>query len=137
MFRSPVGRLLLGFAGLCLFYFLGVALRQLFGSCVDIRNASTETVRDVSVKVESGGKIYDVPNLAPRDHRRIYVRPQAKSQITLKITDDTNRPRDIMVFDGAQPGDCGISMVTIHPGHSTVSEEFDHPVCWKSWLEFM
>jgi hypothetical protein len=42
-----------------------------------------------------------------------------------------------MVFDGAQPGDCGISMVTIHPGHSTVSEEFDHPVCWNSWLEFM
>ena len=137
MFRSPVGRLLLGFAGLCLFYFLGVALRQLFGSCVDIRNASTETVRDVSVKVESGGKIYDVPNLAPRDHRRIYVRPQAKSQITLKITDGSNRPRDIMVFDGAQPGDCGVSMVTIQSGHSTVSEEFHHPVCWKSWLEFM
>jgi hypothetical protein len=137
MFRSPVGRLLLGVAGLCVFYFLGVALRQLCGSCVDIRNASTETVRDVSVKVESGGKIYDVPNLAPRDHRRIYVRPQAKSQITLKITDGTNRPRDIMVFDGAQPGDCGVSMVTIQPGHSTVSEEFHHPVCWKSWLEFM
>jgi hypothetical protein len=137
MFRSPVGRLLLGFAGLCLFYFLGVALRQLFGSCVDIRNASTETVRDVSVKVESGGKIYDVPNLAPGDHRRIYVRPQAKSQITSKITDGRNTPRDIMVFDGAQPGDCGVSMVTIQPAQSTVSEEFHHPVCWKSWLEFM
>lgn len=137
MFRSPVGRLLLGFAGLCLFYFLGVALRQLFGSCVDIRNASTETVRDISVKVESGGKIYDVPNLAPGDHRRIYVRPHAKSQITLKITDGTNRPRDIMVFGGAQPGDCGVSMVAIQPGHSTVSEEFHHAVCWKSWLEFM
>jgi hypothetical protein len=139
LFRLTAVRVLLGLAAVFLFYLLGVAVRQLYGSCVDIQNSSTETVRNVSVRVESGGRTYQVPNLAPGERRRVYVRPRAKSQVTLTITDGRNRPRDVTVFGGAQPGDCGLSMVTIERGlgHNTVSEEFHHPLCWKGWLDFI
>jgi len=51
MFRSPVVRAVLGLAIISGVYFSGVAVRQLLGSCVDIRNTSKESVRNVSVKV--------------------------------------------------------------------------------------
>ena len=137
MFRSPVVRAVLGLAIVSGVYFSGVAVRQLLGSCVDIRNTSKESVRNVSVKVESSGKTYLVPDLAPGGRQRVYVRPTEKSRITVTMTDARNHQRDFTVFDGADHGDCALSLVTIQPGQNTESDEFHHPVCWRSWLDLM
>jgi hypothetical protein len=134
---SPIVRALLGFGALCLFYLLGVAVRQHYGSCVDIRNTSTETMRQVSVKVETGGTAYELPDLAPGDHRRVYVQPSQESPLYLTITDGSNRSRDITVFEKAEPTDCGLTTVMILPGHRTESNETHRSVCWNGWLAFM
>jgi hypothetical protein len=61
MSRSPVIRAVLAAAALIVFYLLGVAVRQHYGSCVDIRNLSGNTVRQVRVTVEKGGR----PTISP------------------------------------------------------------------------
>src|SRR5579862_5930591 len=121
--RSPMVRLVLVCAGVVGFYLLGVGVRQLSGSCVDIRNTSKDAIRNVSVTVDGGGKTYEVPNLAPGDHRRVYVKPSQKSSVTMSMTDARNRQRNFTVFGEAHPGDCGVSMVTIQPGQNTESDE--------------
>ena len=137
MFRSPIVRAVLGLAIVSGVYFSGVAVRQLLGSCVDIRNTSKESVRNVSVKVESNGKTYSVPDLPPGGHQRIYVRPTEKSRVSVMLTDARNHHRDFTVLGGVNPGECALSMVTIQPGQNTESDEFHHPVCWRSWLDLM
>jgi hypothetical protein len=137
MFRPPIVRVVLVLAIVSGVYFSGVAVRQLLGSCVDIRNTSRQSVRNVSVKVENTGQTYAVPDLAPGAHQRVYVRPTEKSRVTVAMTDARNRQRDFTVFSGALPGDCAVSMVTIQPGQNTQSDEFHHPVCWRGWLDLM
>lgn len=137
MFRSPVVRVVLGLVILSGIYFSGVAIRQLLGSCVDIRNTSQQSVRNVSVKVESSGEAYPVPDIAPGGHQRVYLRPTEKSRVSVLMTDARNHHRDFTVFGEAQPGECAVTMVTIQPGQNTESDEFHHPVCWRSWLDLM
>jgi len=137
MFRSPIVRAVLALAIVSGVYFSGVAVRQLLGSCVEIRNTSKQSVRNVSVKVENTGKIYPVPDLAPGGRQRVYVRPNEKSRVTVAMTDARNHQRDFTVFGGAEPGDCALSLVTIQPGQNTESDESHHPVCWRSWLDLM
>lgn len=136
---APVVRAVLGLAILSGLYFSGVAIRQLLGSCVDIRNTSKESVRNVSVNVESSGKTYSLSDLAPGARRRVYVRLSEKSRITVTMTDFRNHQRDFTVFGGAQPGDCALSSVTIQPGpgQNTETIEFHRPVCWGGWLDVM
>jgi hypothetical protein len=137
MLRSPVIRAVLAAAALIVFYLLGVAVRQHYGSCVDIRNLSGKTVRQVRVTVESGGKTYDLPDLEPGDHKRVYVQPAEKSEVTLRIDDGMSKPRDINVFGHAEPGDCAVAMVQILPQHDTQTDEIHRSVCWKGWFDFM
>jgi hypothetical protein len=106
MFRSPLVRAVLALAIVSGVYFSGVAVRQFLGSCVDIRNTSMQSVRNVRVKVESSGKTYPVPDLAPGGRQRVYVRPSEKSRVTVIMTDARNHQRDFTVFGGAEPGDC-------------------------------
>jgi hypothetical protein len=135
--RSPVIRAALATAALIVFYLLGVAARQHYGSCIDLRNLSGKTVRQVRVTVEGGGKTYDLPDLEPGDHKRVYVPPAEKSEVTLRIDDGMSKPRDIKVFGHAEPGDCGVAMVQILPQHNTQTDEIHRPVCWKGWLDFL
>ena len=137
MFRSPAVRVVLSLAIVSAIYFSGVVIRQLLGSCVDIRNTSNQSVRDVRVKVESSGKTYPIRNLAPGDHQRIYVRPAEKSRVSVLMTDARNHQRDFAVFGEAEPDECAVTMVTIQPGQNTESDEIHHPVCWRSWLDLL
>jgi hypothetical protein len=101
--RSPLIRAVLATAALIVFYLLGVAARQHYGSCVDLRNLSGKTVRQVRVTVESGGKTYDLPDLEPGDHKRVYVQPAEKSEVTLRIDDGMSKPRTSTYLDMPSP----------------------------------
>lgn len=118
-------------------YLAGVAVRHHLGSCVDIRNTSGETIRQVSIRVEGGGKNYDLPDLAPGDHRRVYVQPEEKSGVTLTITDGRGRSRDINVYEAAVPGECAVANVEIQVGHRTETIEDHKAGCWSGWLSLM
>jgi hypothetical protein len=137
MLGSPVIRAVLAAVALIVFYLLGVAVRQHYGSCVDIRNMSGKTVRQVRVTVAIDGKTYDLPDMEPGDHKRVYVQPAVKSEVTLRIDDGMSQPRDISVFEHADPGDCSVAMVQILPKRNTQTDEIRRPVCWKGWLDFM
>jgi hypothetical protein len=134
---SPVIRAVLAAVALIVFYLLGVAVRQHYGICVDIRNMSEKTVRQVRVTVAIDGKTYDLPDMEPGDHKRVYVQPAQKSEVILRIDDGMSNPRDISVFGQAGPSDCSVAMVQILPQHNTQTDEIHRPVCWKGWLDFM
>jgi hypothetical protein len=136
LFRSPIVRALLGILAIIVLYFMGVGVRRLYGSRVDIRNAGYETMRHVTLKVESGGKVVELPDVKPGDHRSLYVQTPEKSRVTLTITDSRNT-RNVTVFTEAVPGECYASVVTFKPGHYTDSEEFHQSTCWRGWLDFL
>ena len=137
MLSSPVIRAVLAAAALIVFYLLGVAVRQHYGTCVDIRNMSGKTVRQVRVTVAIDGKTCDLPDMEPGDHKRVYVQPAQKSEVILRIDDGMSNPRDINVFGQAEPGGCSVAMVQILPQRNTQTDEIHRSVCWKGWLEFL
>jgi len=137
MLQSPIIRIALAAAGLIVFYLLGVLVRQHYGSCVDIQNKSTQTIRQMNVTIVNGGKSEDIPDMTPGDHRRVYVQPAEASQVTLRIDDGRGRPRDITVFPHVEHGVCDTAKVQILPQHSTQTDEFHRATCWGGWFDFL
>src|SRR6266481_784034 len=135
--------MVLVFVGLFFFYVLGVVVRRGYGIGVVVHNASQETLRQVSIKIESigdrGGR-YDLPDLRPGDRSRVFVRPVTESHINLEFTDSNDRQHVETVYGYAETGYCGTATATILPdgkiesSNSIPSFAF---VCWKSWLDFI
>jgi len=124
--------------GLFLFYVVGVILRQQYGIGVVVRNESGETLRQVSVKVQSRGKTYSMPDLAPGEHRRVFVQPVGESSIDVQFTDASDKPHVESVVGYVESGYCGNAEAMILPGGKTrLTEEISLVFCRKSWLDFI
>ncbi len=133
--------MVLVFVGLFFFYILGVVVRRGYGIGVVVHNTSQETLRQVSIKIESiggrGGR-YDLPDLRPGDRRRIFVRPVTESHINLEFTDSNNRQHVETVYGYAEAGYCGTATATILPSDKIASNNsIPTLVCWKSWLDLI
>lgn len=140
MSRSRTIRAVLLFVGLFSFYVLGVLVRRGYGIGVVVRNASQETLRQVSIKIESIGDRrarYRLPDLRPGDRRRIFVRPVTESHINLEFTDSSNRQHVETVYGYAEAGYCGTATATILPGDKIASMNAYDLNCLKSWLDFI
>ena len=107
--------MVLVFVGLFFFYVLGVVVRRGYGIGVVVHNASQETLRQVSIKIESigdrGGR-YDLPDLRPGDRRRIFVRSVTESHINLEFIDSNNRQHVETVYGYTEAGYCGTATAT-------------------------
>jgi len=140
LFRSRTTRLALLIGGLLLFYAMGVIVRQQYGIGVVVRNESGETLRQVSLKVESigdRGKRYNLRDLAPGRHVRVYTQPVTESHINLEFMDARNKLHTETVVGYVEAGYCGNAKATILPGDKTkFTEDIDPVFCGKSWLEF-
>jgi hypothetical protein len=124
--------------GLFLFYVLGVIVRQQYGIGVVVRNESGETLRQVSVKVESigdRGMRSDLYYLAPGGHVRVYTQPMTESHINLEFMDARYKLHTETVVGYVEAGYCGTAKATILPGDrvDTISDL----ACWKSWFDFI
>ena len=136
MLRSPLVRVLIGIVGIFLFYLLGVAVRHSYGDRVEVRNTGTETIRNLSFKLQDGDKTLDVPVLSPGARTSVYLAPREKSNIVMTINDG-RKQRDITVFSNAMPGACALTNVTILSSHNTTSYQHNQSTCWRGWLDFM
>jgi hypothetical protein len=124
--------------GLFLFYVMGVLVRRERGIGVVIRNESGETLRQVSVKVESIDdrvKRSDLYYLAPGGHVRVYTQPVTESHINLEFIDARNKLHSETIVGYVEAGYCGTAKATILPGDriDTISDL----ACWKSWFDFI
>jgi hypothetical protein len=135
-FRSRAVQVVLAVAGLAVFYFVGVMVRQHSGVCVTIRNESTEPVRELSVAVENQGDAHNLQDLKPGDHERVFVKTAEGSRIVVGFTED-GRSRTVDVFNHAVPGDCGTSTMRLLPRRSTESVEAHRTVSWNGWFDFL
>jgi hypothetical protein len=136
--RSRTIRSVLVVVGLFLFYVLGVIVRQQYGIGVVIRNESGETLRQVGVKVETKGKRYGLPDLAPGDRRRVFVQPVGESSIDIQFIDAGGKPHVELMVGYVESGYCGNAKATILPGGRTkLTEDIDPLFCGKSWLDFV
>jgi hypothetical protein len=124
--------------GLLLFYAGGVIVRQQYGIGVVIRNKSGEMLKQISVKVESRGNQYNLPDLEPNQHGRVFVQPVGKSNINVQFTDATGKPHVEVVAGYVAPGCCGNVEATILPGgKAKMTEDISLFFCRRSWLDFV
>jgi hypothetical protein len=141
LFRSRTTRLALPIVGLLLFYVTGVIVRQQYGIGVVVRNESGETLRQVSLKVESigdRGKRYNLRDLLSGGHVRVYAQPVTESHINLEFMDVRSKLHTETVVGYAEAGYCGNAKATILPGGKTkLTEDIDAVFCGKSWLDFI
>ena len=138
MSRSRTIRVVLLCVSLFLLYVLGVLVRWHYGIGVVVHNASQETLRHVSIKVESvgdRGARYSLPDLRPGERRRIFVRPVTESRVNLEFTDSTNRQHMETVYGYAEAGYCGTATATILPSDKITSSEAAN--CLRSWLDLV
>jgi hypothetical protein len=137
-FRSRTTRLAILIGGLLLLYVVGVIVRKQYGIGVVVRNESGETLRQVSLKVESigdRGKRYNLRDLTSGGYVRVYAQPVTESHINLEFMDARNKLHTETVVGYVEAGYCGIANATILPGDkiNTISD----PACWKSWFDFI
>ncbi len=136
--RSRTTHLTLAVVGLFAFYVVGVIVRQRYGISIAIRNESGETLRQVSVKVESigdRGKRYNLPDLASGGRAHIYVSPVTESHINLEFTDARGKLHVETVVGYAESGYCGTAKATVLTGDRV--DTISALACRKSWLDFI
>jgi hypothetical protein len=124
--------------GLFLIYVTGVTVRQRYGIGIAVRNESGETLRQVSVKVESigdRGKRYNLFDLVPSGRAHIYVTPVTESHIKLEFTDARGKVHVETVVGYAESGYCGTATATVLTEDRV--DTISHLVCRKSWLDFI
>jgi hypothetical protein len=140
--RSPKFVWFAGSLGVLSLYVAGVVVRSHFGIRVTVQNGSQETLRLVSIKVESlgdrGGR-YSVPDLRPGDRRRVFASPVTESHLKLEFTDANNIRHSETVYGYAEAGYCGAATATVLSGDKVVvsSVQTDLVICWRSWLDFI
>ena len=138
LFRSRTTRLAILIGRLLLLYVVGVIVRQQYGIGVVVRNESGETLRQVSLKVESigdRGKRYNLLDLTSGGHARVYAQPVTESHINLEFMDVRSKLHTETVVGYAEAGYCGNAKATILPGDRV--DAISDLVCWKSWLDFI
>jgi hypothetical protein len=137
--RSRTTHIVLIAIGISVLYVIGVLVRQQRGIAVLIRNDSGETLRQVSVKVESignRGKNHDLPDLAVGARVRIYVRPLTESHVNLEFSDARGEKHVETVVGYVESGYCGTATTTILLGGRTESRtSVPELMCWKGWLD--
>ncbi len=139
--RSRTTHLTLAVVGLFAFYVVGVIVRQRYGISIAIRNESGETLRQVSVKVESigdRGTRYQLPDLTQGGRVRVYAQPVSESHIGLEFVDAANTRHAETVVGYAETGYCGSIAATIRPGGRVeLNGTISNLACWKGWLDFI
>ena len=138
-FRSRATRPILIVVGILLLYVVGVLVRQQRGIAVLIRNDSGETLRQVSVTIESlgnRGKSRDLRNLAAGARVRVYVQPMTESHINLEFSDAQGKKHVETVVGYAESSYCGTTTATILVDGRTESRTtVPELICWKGWLD--
>jgi hypothetical protein len=125
-------------AALIAIYLAGGLARHQFGIAVDVHNRSRETIRQVSVKVERRGARYPLPDLAPGQSARAYVKPVGESQINVEFTLAGGGPGTVTVAGYVESGYCGTASLTILSGGQVeVDDDTFRFLYWRSWLEFL
>jgi hypothetical protein len=142
LYRSPKFVRLVGILGVLCFYIAGVVVRSHYGVCVTVQNGSQETLRLVSIRVESlgdNGSRYTVPDLRPGDRRRVFAIPLTESRINLEFTNADSVRHSEIVLGYAEARDCGAATATISPGGKVTlsAVRSDYLICWTSWLDFI
>jgi hypothetical protein len=138
MTQSRTSRFLLIVIGLFLLYATGIFVRERYGVGVVIRNDSEETLRQVSVKVESlgdRGQRHSLPDLAPGDWQRVFVQAVTESHIKLESTDSRGKLHVETVVGYSESGYCGTASAIVLTG-----DGFDTIPTFnasKSWLDFI
>ena len=123
--------------GIVLLYLLGIFVRGRYGIAVSVRNASGESLRNVSLKLEPPGIDYQFGVLSNEERAKAFVRPRTESHIVLQYADGTG-PHVETIVGYVESGYCGMAEVSILPEHKFKSSENIDPVfCKKSWLDFM
>ena len=139
LFRSRTSRLISIAVGILLLYVAGVLVRQQRGIGVLIRNDSGETMRQVSVKVESfgnRGKARDLPDMEAGARARVYVQPVTESHINVEFLDARGKKHVETVVGYAESGYCGTTTTTIMAdGRVESRTSVPELVCWKGWLD--
>jgi len=123
--------------GIVLLYLIGIFVRGQYGIAVSLHNFSGHQLREISVKVEPGGKDYKVGVLADQGRAKVFVQPRTESHITLRYSDGTGSHLETVV-GYVESGYCGKAEIKILPQDKVSSSESIDPVfCKRSWLEFM
>jgi hypothetical protein len=136
--RSRSIRILGALGAFLTLYVAGVLVRSRYGIEVFARNESRETLRDVSLKVESRGARYVLPDLANGKTRRVFVHAVGESSIVLEFSDEHGQRHREMVAGYVEDGYCGVDTITVWPGGAVETHEDNYRmVCWRSWLEFL
>jgi len=138
MTQSRTSRFLLIVVGLFLLYATGIFVRERYGIGVVIRNDSEETLRQVSVKVESlgdSGQRHSIPDLAPGDWQRVFAQAVTESHINLEFTDSRGKLHVETVFGYSESGYCGTASAIVLTGDR--ADTISNLQCWKSWLGFI
>ena len=135
--RPRTTRLTFAVVSLLVFYVVGVIVRNQFGVRVIVSNESGEALRQVSLKVETRGKRYSLPDFAAGQHRRVFVEPVGESHINLEFLDARNKVHSELVVGYVETGYCGTAKAVILPEGRVESTDFiPELVCWKGWLGF-
>jgi len=138
-FRSRAIRPILIVVGVFLLYAIGVLVHQQRGIVLLFQNESGETIRQVSVRVESlgnRGKSRDLPNLAAGARVRVYVQPLTESHVNLEFLDAQGKKHFETVVGYAESGYCGTTKATILADGRTESRaSVPELMCWKGWLD--
>jgi hypothetical protein len=120
------------------FYFVGVLVRQHYGIAVTIHNESGETLRRVSVKVESirnRGEKRNLPDVRPGRRLSVNLQPVTESHITLRFVDARDRMHTETILGYAESGYCGKVEAVFLADASTKSNS--NLECWKGWIDFI
>jgi len=132
-------RMIFGFSVvLCvpLLYVIGDSVRQRAGIRVDIRNASGEELRGISIKVEAlenRGNRYTVPSLRPGEVKHVFVEPVTESSVVVDFTRANGTTQSKTVFGYAEAGYCGNAELTVLPDEKLESNEVFS--CSKGWFD--
>jgi hypothetical protein len=116
-------------------YFLGARERRSSAIRVEIRNLSVEQLHDVTIKVESRGRTYNLANLNPGEQKHIFAEPVTESHIVAEFTHADGQRQSKTVFGYAEAGYCGRAELTILPENKLRSTE--DLGCWSSWWDFL
>jgi hypothetical protein len=140
MSRKLKARLLLIILGIFLLYLLGIFVRRAYGVRIAIKNDSGELLHQVGLKLEGWNYRYElaVPDLAPGQSRRVFVRPGRKSHVTLEFADSHNvrhagKAEEYVFGDG-----CGNLIFTVQAFGKVEATITTHlSICWDGWFGFI
>jgi len=131
-------RLALLFAGLLLFYVVGVVVRGQFGIRILVSNQSGEILRYVVLKEETHGPRYELGDLGDGFSRRIFIRPRTESHVAMSFQDASGTLHSEVVVGYLESGYCGSAVAIVLPGGKVkANERIDTLSCKGSWVDFL